>query len=317
MPPKMFGKFKKSSSPERTNSPSASLMDRRNQQVATLPHRATPQSSTHYILPLEGVQSPQGKPVTLHIHLPPSFPDTPPQLLVQPPIPHAWCNQEGYLGMPRELRDWNPDNNLGRIVRDIEREFKIRSVYQIPVQPASIPPPQSIPQPQPAPTPQQSAWPEVDSLSVDMLETLLSSPEALQAFYESLDAPKQIAQIHRELLKQSEELAQQNLSQAPVIEDLQSRLENVTGSIQVEAQKHAQLLAAYREEAERFSPQRILPLIENAIQESEKASDEISESFYKGQISVDEFLKQYKEERKRFHQRSSVKEIITSNPGIL
>jgi len=161
----------------------------------------------------------------------------------------------------------------------------------------------------PPPT-QPQPVPEVERLSLQELQRLLTDEQAFQAFFYGLESTRALREQQNKLREQNEAVARQNTEQEKEVQrfqqeilGLQQRLDEKRRQFDAKAQQHTELMS-------QFSTTSLIKKLGEAAGEAEVESDEIARKFLEKEISPGDFTKLYLERRKLYHLRAAKREYL-------
>ncbi len=278
----------------------------------------TVQSYSLYELPLTVGASRLS--ICVRVRLAEGFPlSSPPIISVSPSLSHRWVDgQMNVFGHP-SLAGWNASCSLGKILKDIEIEFNLRS-------PAVVPPPSASNHHGTGSLFQQHAgsaatpsvlssrrssshesvadFPEVEGLSLDRLRELWNDERAFDEFFQSTSVVRQANAIQADLMAENLALAKRNVETKQEIEDLKERLEELYTILELEEAELGQISA-------RLAPSALgtvsiedslLTGLSSMLEEKEELSERLLEAFNSDKMDLPSFLTAYRGMRKAFHQ---------------
>ncbi|TPX37748.1 hypothetical protein SmJEL517_g00606 [Synchytrium microbalum] len=293
--------------------------------------------------------------VFLVITLPPQFPDKPPVIQIRPPpaVSHAWIDSRTgqVVGHDKLTSGWNQHVSLGKLVKDIIQEFQIRNPVVIagqgvavdpraqpytPAQPLSIssslaqnPSYYTPPPPDPHPPSQQqqqlqqqqqydsSEYAKLDTMTADELEVLISNETAFQTFVDGLPQMREAKTVEQNLRMENEALARKNLDRHAELEEKRTSLREKQQALKKKREAFDALMAKQQDELFRFTPEYLTMQLREAANESDSLSESMADAFREGRVTVDDFLRQYRETRKVYHIRNSKHEKVLRQPELL
>ncbi|KAI8922308.1 hypothetical protein DFJ77DRAFT_436635 [Powellomyces hirtus] len=326
-----FGKSRKNNESPTPPPPagSASFPERRRKHITSLHTSTLPLRELHPEALYEISFSTQSTgQLLLHVGLSPSFPDSPPTIQLRPPQPqlqlqHPWIVQGGYIAGHDRLANWDAGSAilLGKLVRDVVNEFTNRppiraqsSNINRPANMSSTPPPQ---QQQPTAS---TDYPDVDRLRPEDMHRLLKNEDALNAYFDDLEHVRNVRAVHRDLLHGNEALAKRNLIHEA---ELQTANESIAAQqTLLMSQIHAfeETSKSRDDAAMRFTPNYLTSALRATLTQCEAKSDEITNAFLSTSsdaLSIDEFVKQFRDARTTYHLRAAKLERLIGDPRVL
>ncbi|CAH7669444.1 hypothetical protein PPACK8108_LOCUS4066 [Phakopsora pachyrhizi] len=157
-------------------------------------------------------------------------------------------------------------------------------------------------------------FPEVGNLSKEDLQDLLSDPDYFQAIVTKIPEINNVLESHRGLITANQSLAENNLKLRPRLESMRDETILEFGRANELRRKFEELynqqLELYSNFGETSSRSRLL----TALHESERFSESLSNSFIDQTERIEEetFVKQFREERIKFHKLNWVSELWSS-----
>ncbi|KAI8853696.1 hypothetical protein BC829DRAFT_439801 [Chytridium lagenaria] len=285
-------------------------------------------------------------PIFLHIALPAAFPETAPTITVKPNVVHPWIGPGSHISGHDKLKNWNQHMSLAKIVQEIAQEFVARNPAKVnpmvgalalsngsagigagtfqaaqvgdgnvgqggarfgqmdgPAYSANPMVRQQSPAHEPA-----TLGPTIDFYgtgkhevgsfitAVQELEELMNDEAAFDDFFPELPQVKEQQRARREFVAGNEALATKSVKESTITQ-LRSELED---EHRIFRQEH-------------YMTSRI----RSAVTESEELSESIAQSFVLGKTAVEDFVRNYRETRKVYHQRAAKLERVTRDPKLL
>lgn len=267
-----------------------------------------------------------GKTLTLSIVLPETFPNVAPSIFVEEDITHSYVEMSTrkVIGHPK-LNGWGIHNDVGKIVNDILSEFSSTlPVFNSSSQnkasvsntvnntnsgsSAPVPPPrnkhnnQSISQPKATHVGfDEESRRILESLVVPELSGLVKDPSACDAFVSSLPKIQQLTKEEQDLSVEVEQLARQNISQEPLLNETREKLVTCTNVYEKNNEELQRLQKTWNEHLVKFSEAAVLETLSTMIIRSEESAEEIAGNFLDEELAFKSFLTKYKKEKANYH----------------
>ncbi|EIE21111.1 hypothetical protein COCSUDRAFT_67088 [Coccomyxa subellipsoidea C-169] len=258
-----------------------------------------------------------GRITNLRISLPPNFPHGRPALSVTHPIRHPWVDSAGRLSFPA-LDGWAPGRSrIAAVVAEASTSLSGQPARsdaspspQRPsgASPALAPVPRLAASPSRAPT-VPSEFQELAAMSMDDLTELLCDEAKYTTFVQKQTAKTHIAQVKAQLRRGNAELARANLAKEGLLGELRNQIAIIRSS------EYAAVKESFDEKYKRqqaviqpLQPSALIATLDRAASQADKDSDQVYESFLKGDVTVDVFVPQYVKARSLFHQRELKKQ---------
>ncbi|KIJ54578.1 hypothetical protein M422DRAFT_24517 [Sphaerobolus stellatus SS14] len=154
-------------------------------------------------------------------------------------------------------------------------------------------------------------YPELQGFSKEDLEDLLTDPLYFQAEFHSLPRVKAMIQAQSELGMANETIAKNNLALQDRLYDLRSETKQVFDEAKALEARWKELEKEQREIYQRFSSSFLLLRLRHATTAQDDLTESVASSFIKSGPSegggngkdVDEFVKEFRAQRKRYHKR--------------
>ncbi|KAJ3112065.1 hypothetical protein HDU96_004990 [Phlyctochytrium bullatum] len=286
------------------------------------------------------VHLPSATPLSLHVTLPPGFPEQPPVVSVKPSAVHPWIGAGARITGHEKLRAWNQHHSLARILVDVVQEFVARNpatvnplvgamAYSGAQGPAAYAGGQGATKPVQAfagaGTRQESPGPPgpqvemfgLEKMSLSELEELMRDDAAFEDFFMHLPQVQEQQRARSEFIAGNEALAKHNLSFEPALAQLRSELVQEQSNFKAEREQFDVNYRAFQDLMMRFEPDYLISRLRAAVTESEELSESLSQSFLGGKADVEDFIKNYRETRKVYHSRAARLERVVRDPKIL
>jgi len=277
--------------------------------------------------------------LTLHVYLSKDFPNDKPSLKVLPVVLHPWVNRDGEICSAPGLLNFTVHSDLGRVVQAIIREFvrnpphlanndlaaspsiPIRNNDNSKISPTFYqkfsPPVQQTFQHIASNSllntyqPQTLAFPELASMSVEELQFLNECSERREEFLDNLPQSKEMKKTLEDLMTQIEELVDSNLVKKEKIDELKQDVQLKVEEVTKLAFETENLIGAYQNLAEKYSPKNIKNLLHDAADEENNNSEKIAESFIRGDLDVEKFVLDYVKSRSLAQVRKTKEEKLS------
>ncbi|KAA1094752.1 hypothetical protein PGT21_029220 [Puccinia graminis f. sp. tritici] len=150
-------------------------------------------------------------------------------------------------------------------------------------------------------------FPEIGAMSKEDLQDLLNDPDFFHAMLIRQPELKRPIEDHQVAINRNQALAERNLSLRPKLEELRDQ---VTTSFNQTQQTISQFNDLLKQQADLYQPygesasrSRLL----TALHESDKLTESLANQFVvQGLLEEDQFIKEFREERTRYHKRAWV-----------
>ncbi|CAK4179584.1 unnamed protein product [Aphanomyces euteiches] len=179
------------------------------------------------------------------------------------------------------------------------------SVQMPPVQPPLVQPPkrETVSHTQAPAIP--AVFPELDQLSVNQLEKLVTDRATLKAYIKNMDSVVNFMKLYDDLVEGNQELADSNLAHESSISSLQVEIEELKHQLHTAQEGLNVKLAKQNELMTQFQPEPLVARVVDAADEADEASEEIASRFANGEIDVSQFVAEFQPIRKLFHLRTA------------
>eukprot|EP00128_Syssomonas_multiformis_P017620 Colp12_sorted_trinity150504_noHs@12404 len=258
-----------------------------------------------------------GYSLRLNIHLPPEFPDQPPQIYLNPPMPHEWVGEQGLLvGLFRQ-RPWSSHVPIARLVQDAVMEIQQRppgmpSTTAAPIRSASNPgSARSDPAPRFTLPDVPAEFPQIQNMTKDELNEMMNDEMVLLDFVTNLESVRSTTALRESLRTSNLEAARKNLENATVLEEKKQKLADAHIALANMKTNFEGLNTQLEEYLQRFSPEHILDQLKIAAAQAEEQSSDVAHQFANKDINVDDFIKKFRELRKVYHSRAAKAEQLS------
>lgn len=286
----------------------------------------------------------------LTITLPPQFPNSPPVFRITPQVIHPWLDiSSTVVGHKKCGPNWNQHVSLANMTNEIIKELQLNSPRLAPQhypsvsmynpmpqadaqriyygatqtqQPLNQPPP--IPQPPIQSIRQGPMFNEsrlvdkidlndLERMSNEELKSFLNDDNKCMEYIKNKENIKKMFEVQKEISENNKKLAENTLSYKEKFEMLKNQLIEQQNILKMEKSKFEELMNEQKKYVSNYSPEQIFECLQNETSKSDEASEEIANQFLSGDITAEEFLKQYKESRKLYHLRAEKLELLTIN----
>uniref|UniRef100_A0A915C2E8 VPS37 C-terminal domain-containing protein n=1 Tax=Parascaris univalens TaxID=6257 RepID=A0A915C2E8_PARUN len=157
-----------------------------------------------------------------------------------------------------------------------------------------------------------AAMSQIRNMSNEQLNALLSDNAKIDAIIESIPQVRTLPTEREMGLVQNKSLAEWNLSQEPRLEEAKKKLLNTYDeAIKIKAEVE-ELKAKLDSMSEQRSLDTSSALLQAATQSAEDESEAIVDRFMKGEIDVDQFIKEFMEKKMLAHMRRIKSEKLLS-----
>ncbi|KAF8842129.1 hypothetical protein BDN67DRAFT_926763 [Paxillus ammoniavirescens] len=162
-----------------------------------------------------------------------------------------------------------------------------------------------------AATPFMAEFPELSHLTRTDLEDMLNDPAYFQAIFHSTSCVRSLYQSQTELGLANEEIARGNISLQDRLYQLRSETQDAFDEAKSLETRWKEVEREQREVYQRFSPQFLLLRLRHATTDQDNDSEALASSFIQASSpsgandasDVDDFVKEFRERRKRYHKR--------------
>mmetsp|Transcript_56107 Transcript_56107/g.89308 ORF Transcript_56107/g.89308 Transcript_56107/m.89308 type:complete len:330 (-) Transcript_56107:160-1149(-) len=264
------------------------------------------------------------------------FPDLPPRLFCDAKYSHPLLDTNGNLIGIEELNRWNANySDLGKIVQSAVNKFiaspptlkqaqPYQPVARLPQHASSVA--SSAAGSTGPPSYQQHKMKKQESM-LDMASIKYSIPQRIdkldelssEQIDEMVKQPKLIEQFAYEVcsglreMRQSQQsevarIARSNMSKKEEILEVDKEVQALREQIDTLSAVYSDLKARQDKELQKFSKQRINQALNQEIEASDAATNEIKDKFDEGDVAPVAFVKKYVKERQRYHLLSIKKE---------
>ncbi|OZJ05428.1 hypothetical protein BZG36_01657 [Bifiguratus adelaidae] len=153
-------------------------------------------------------------------------------------------------------------------------------------------------------------FPSILNMSQQQLEEMLKDDYPFEEFVMSLDQIQHSRAVQSDLLNANEAIARKysrrkNLSRQEELTSLQQAIAPLNNQYLQLRQEFDAKFKKQQETLRRFQTPTLLSQVRDSIAESDELSEQIAQSFLDGGISIEAFIKQYRDVRKVYHLRSS------------
>ncbi|KAJ3215110.1 Vacuolar protein sorting-associated protein 37A [Dinochytrium kinnereticum] len=176
---------------------------------------------------------------------------------------------------------------------------------------------QQSPHPEPAPAGPQIDFMGLENKSLQELEELMSDEVAFEDFFQNLPQFKEQQRTRGDFVAGNEALAKQNLSMEARVAQLRTELEEEHRSFRTQREQFDANYRAFQDLSMRYAPDYMISRIRTGVTESEELSESVASSFLGGKMAVEDFVRNYRETRKVYHQRAARLERVMRDPQLL
>ncbi|KAK1290810.1 hypothetical protein QJS10_CPB18g01728 [Acorus calamus] len=143
--------------------------------------------------------------------------------------------------------------------------------------------------------------------SIDDLRKLLNDKDAYNNFLHSLDQVKDQNNFRDELLRETLQLARDNLEKEPRILELKNQCRIIRTTELAAAQEKLNELERQKDETlSLYSPSTLLQKLQDAINNAEEESDVLHCQLLEKEIDLPTFIQKYKKIRTTYHRRNLI-----------
>lgn len=254
------------------------------------------------------------------INLPPSFPNDPPVLLVQPPCSHKYLDAAQLVVNLSALDNFKKKPDLSSVVKHIISEFEknppiplilnayeqqqqedILSSYTSPYLPAVKPEPLTkLPSvhgiqgsDQPPRSTLQVVIPELEDLSIEELRELDADEMQLLALIQGTELAQNISQKRETISRQVETIANENLSLSKSLNSLREQLKSKYEMCEKLKSEYENNIMKFSEVTEWMSLTNVSLTLQVSAAEQEQVADKLVQDFLEGNMEVAAFMKEF------------------------
>ncbi|PNF36530.1 hypothetical protein B7P43_G15870 [Cryptotermes secundus] len=145
--------------------------------------------------------------------------------------------------------------------------------------------------------PRALSFPELQDLSTAELEHLSQSQDRLDDFIDKLPVVQKLNNNVEDMITRNEELAKENLSKQPRLEELGYSVREKLDALAVLKNSYESLSQEYQRLSDRYAPGSIKESLRLAALHSDEESERIAEQFLGGRMSVEQFVSIYLQKR--------------------
>ena len=233
---------------------------------------------------------------------------------VQPPSPL------GVQPQPQSHYASRPFQSMPDIIREAKKDHhkqQHQPQHQQQHQPQHQPQQQQPQQPQPdliskRPTipPVPDTFPELSSLSLQEMESLLNDEKEFNAFFSNLPTVNHLNTQHQQLQTTNTKIAQQTLELYEIVQTSQQEVKTKQKELLKTVEEFKEKEKIVQKEASSHSPEGLMEKLERYVREAEERTEGLGEKFEEGEIDCDEFLKNFVKEREMYHTLAAKKESL-------
>lgn len=158
-----------------------------------------------------------------------------------------------------------------------------------------------------------SHFPELDSLSFEQLEGLDDAAK-FKEFFEQLPQVRELKLAEATIQQENTALAKANLAKQPELERATQQLLDQHALLAERKNRYDELSQRQDELTRDLSIDSITAQLDIATQDAKEQAESIAKRFRDGELSVDDFMKQYKEAAERHHMRKNKAESFKKAP---
>ena len=188
------------------------------------------------------------------------------------------------VGHPTLLR-WNDNAVIGLILKEIEREFLNRI-------------------PELLNKKREYDFAELKDMNVDEMSELLRDDVKLFYFLQKNEFIQNFNLEKKNLMKENETLAIENLEMRESIEILQNQVNLLQSEYDSIRLKYDIAFEHYSIESSKFKPDSLTHKLKESINDVESICEQMVDGYLSGGMDHVSFLKNYNEQRKLYHRRS-------------
>ncbi|XP_065063610.1 vacuolar protein sorting-associated protein 37A-like [Rhopilema esculentum] len=277
-----------------------------------------------------------GQIFKLFVTLPPQFPNEKPIVHLSPASQHPWLDEGMFLKNCSSLKTFYIHSNLGKVIRQIVEDLRTnppRVLAQSSYRKTSFPNYEPVTSSTPTAILISTETVEEDNksstskkpsdcksleelfhalqaLSIEELESLGKDYDKLLSFVVNLDEIKELQVRRKDLLESNRQLAEQNLSLKPKMEELISSLKSKSEKVRSLESELQSKIMQQNELFQVFELNQVVTNLRIAISQADESSEEIAENFLTKKVPVNQFLESFLEQRKLSHLRKAKEERI-------
>jgi len=154
---------------------------------------------------------------------------------------------------------------------------------------------------------------ELDSLSFEQLEGLDDAAK-FKEFFEQLPQVRELKQAEATIQQENQALAEANLAKQPELERAKQQLLEQHALLAERKKRYEELSQRQDELTKDLSIESITAQLDIAEQEAKEQANIIEAKFKAGELTVDVFMKQFKEAAERHHMRKNKAESFKQTP---
>ena len=155
-----------------------------------------------------------------------------------------------------------------------------------------------------------TVFPEIESKNVDELQRLVSDESELFLLLEDVEFYKGLNRLRDMSRDANVAQAEKNLARKPELDAAQRQLETLARELEVLKQNYNEKLAKQKNLMQNHTPQALARMLETETDKLDAETEEVSQRFLAGQMSLKEYLAAYLERRTLYHQRAAKLESI-------
>jgi ESCRT-I complex subunit VPS37 len=144
----------------------------------------------------------------------------------------------------------------------------------------------------------------------------MSDDRAFEEFLFNLPTIRDLTQTKQDLLQQNANQATQNQTHETSLQSVRTSLRTHQDTFKNLKYSYEDSLRQHQDALVKLAPEYLLSRLRSAVGEAEELSDSIANEFLDGKIGVEDFIKNFRETRKVYHQRSVKLERATQDPRV-
>ncbi|KAK7579911.1 hypothetical protein V9T40_000540 [Parthenolecanium corni] len=246
------------------------------------------------------------------ILLSPDFPMEKPLLKITPSISHQWVNENSEIVAAPGFLNFTVYSDLGRVVQAIIRDLqrnppplrhkespvsvinRSKNLDHVETNSSSEDYEQSF-------EVMSSVIGRLHKMTVEELMKLDENEESLDQFISELPHVKSLKQTVTDMINCTDSLNMENIECKKKIHENEAQVEEKRAEYQKHSEKYENLYEEYRKLAEIRAPKNVKKRLKQKIASLDAESETVAENFLESNMTMDEFLTQYKALRMEVH----------------
>jgi len=164
--------------------------------------------------------------------------------------------------------------------------------------------------------PVPSSFPDLQSMPQSSLQRLLTDDIALNIYVENLPAVKTMQELYESILMGNVEAAKVNQSQEEELGSLYAEVQVLQAELKDKIRDFEDYKRRESKVLNGIGSKEIIDLLKEAKNDAEGASESMSQQFVDGYVKFEHFVKDYMEERTKYHQRAAKLERLEKQQGM-